>query len=547
MGKVVMVFFLLMSTIAPVFSQESETEDSNEPKLTAREETEETNEEVSDQDEEETIEARLMVSKQSYTLEAHSSIQISIDEVSEQDKLSFKSKDSKIVSVDDAGFMNALSAGETSVEIRLNLEDEDDLVENISIKVLEESGRVKFKSSEFFLIRDLYFDVDYVLEGNIKASELIWESSDPSIAAVENGRVTGLKLGSATITASSADSLASMKVYVSAPLKSLAFNPDRLEMIIGDQTELPSLVYAPYDTTTNKNPVFTLEKDNGVVELDGKTLRAKKVGESTIKASIGEIVTELTILVRPDKNSRDADLITLNIESQDQEQITFVNPDLSVYKNKYFSINLPTEESIEFLRDKDSADIFIMLDDILFDDDMKAIDEMIIDKEIMEVFEGKDVRVHLLNQKNKPQIVYEFSQAHHQAVNLKVIVNDIDEKDDLFALVQTQAYQVLFNNLEGFPQGTVAKIPAEKLDSHLKQLHFVYEVKNKSLIDTGQELSIDSKNYLNVELNGDHYLITLSKVSSVNDSKVIVTLSLILFTSLISGVLFYYHKTHKKN
>ena len=546
MGKVITVFFLLTSTITPVLSQESESLDTNETNFVVVEEktTKETTQE--DALEEEEVESTLIINKKSYELEVHSSKRITIDEVSETGELSFTSLDPKIVSVDNAGTMNALSSGKTSIEIRLSLEGQDDLVELVSVEVLKESGVVRFKEAEFFLIRTLYFDVAYKLEGNIKASELIWESSDPSIASVENGRVTGLKLGTAKITASSHDSSASMTVHVTAPLKSLAFNPETIEMFIGEEKSLPGLVYAPYDTTTAKDPVFTVE-DDGVVELDGTTLHANKVGETKITASINDVKTELKVLVRPNKNSRDADILTLNIDSQDEEQITFTNPDLSNHDNNYFSVNLPIEETVEYLKDKQSADIFIMLEDSFYYDGMKAMDELIIDQAIMEMFEGKDIRIHLLNKNNVPQIVYEFSEASSHSINLKYSVNELDEKDELFSLVQTQAYQVIFENDLGFPNKTVAKIPALALDSHFKQLHFIYEVRNKELVDTEQELTIDSNDYLNVELESNHYLITLSKVSNVNDSKVIVTLSLVLFTSLISGVLFYYYKTHKKN
>lgn len=533
MGKVIMVVLLSLSTLMPVFSEESHLDDKV---ITIVDEKVEEEKEVRE----------LVINKKSYDLDVYSRKQLSIDSYSEGGQLSFISLDPKIVSVDDEGFMVASSPGKTSIEVRLSFPEEDDLLETISVQVLQDDGLINFKESEFFLIRDLYFDVEYSLEGNIKPQELIWESSNPSVAGVENGRVNGLKIGTTRITASAKDVSASMEVTVTAPLKGLAFNPDKIEMIIGEEKELPSIVYAPYDTTTAKNPIFSINDDE-VVVLDGTVLQAQKVGETKVFAKINDIVTELSIIVRPDKNSRDADVLTLMIESQDEDQITFRNPDLSLYQNNYFSLHLPVEETLAFLEDKKTADILIVLDDILYAEDMKAIDEMMIEQEIVALFEGKDIRIHLLNKDNIPEIVYEFSHGSENNINLKYNVNELVENDELFSLVQTQAYHLFFDNNEGFPEKTVAKVPAKATGSHYKLLHFVYEVKDQELSDTNQELTIDSQDYLNIDLTGDNYLITLSKVSNVNDSKVIVTLSVILFISLLSGVLFYYYKAHNKD
>lgn len=534
MGKVLLVIFLLFSTGVPVYSQEDESEKNDEgSRVVEVDETQEVRE--------------LILNKKFYELDNYSRKKIYIDKFSPEGELSFRSLDPKILTVDGDGFMVAKAPGKTSVEVALTFENsEEDLVEIVDVEVLKEDGEIIFSKNEFFLIRGLYFDLEYTLEGKIKSQELIWESSDPSVAVVENGRVTGRKLGSTRITASAKNKSASMVVNVTAPLEDLAFNPDALEMLVGEEKELPSLVYAPYDTTSKKTPDFSLE-DNQVVSLDGNLLKAEKVGETILKAKINDITAELSVLVRPNKNIRNADLITLEIDSQDQEQITFKNPDLSLYKNNYFSLHLPVEETKVFLEEKTTLDIFIVLDDVLYQDNMKAIDELILEEEIVALFEGKDIRIHLLDKNNMPQIVYEFSHGFDQAVNLKYSVNELEEHHELFQLVQTHACHLLFSNSNGFPEKTRAKIPAQTLGSHKKILHFVYQINNKELSENIQEVSIDSQEYLNLDLDGDEYIITLSKVSNVDDSKVIVTLSIILFTSLLSGVLFYYYKVHNKN
>ena len=545
MNKLLLVFVLLFSTIVPVSSEELQDLDQKNVAVVEADEDVNTQEDVESEPE---SKVDLIINTKSYQVEVFSSSKINFVDDGES-TYSFISLNPKIASVDSQGYISGVAAGKTEIDIKLTPKTGEAITKKVSVEVFSiepDPGSIKFTESEFYLIRDLYFEVEYLLEGGLDSSSLIWESSRPSVAEVENGRVTGLEIGSTTITAYSGDASASMEVYVSAPLKNLAYNPEHLEMLVGESKELPALVYAPYDTTTDKAPVISVE-DPTIVDLENNVITAKAVGKTKIWASINDVVAELSIEVRPEKNKSGANIITMQIESIQDEQITFKTSDLGLYDQQLFSINLPIEETLDFMNDKTEMDIFIVLDDSMYSQDMKKIDEIILAEEIMEELGNKTMRVHLLNQNNVPMFIYEFHQGHNQAVNLKHSVYEVQEKDPLFSLVNTKAYHVSFKNKGNFPKGTIVKIPAQATDSHYKQLHFVYQVKNHNLVDTDQEVMIDSQDYLNLEVTGESYLITLSKVSKTNDSGVIVTLSIVLFAVLISGIGFYYYKVHYKN
>lgn len=566
MRKLLIVFILLFSTSVPVFSEEP-------PDRNA-------------QDDDQTI-TKSFIKNKVLNLEMYSSKRIIINNevISEKEldkgALSFKSMEPDIATVDVDGMISAIAVGDTEIQVVFSLDKESSISDVVTVQVTpinEETesevksepqldpvpevkpkpkpepkpepkpdpGSITFTKSEYYLNRDLYFDVPYKIDGGINGSGLIWESSKPSVAVVENGRITGLAIGSTIITASSGGTSASIKIHVSAPLEGLAYNPDHLEMILGEEKEIPTIVYAPYDTTTPKNPVFSIE-DDSVVGLKDNVLVPKAVGQTKIFAKIEEIIAELTIEVRPETNQRGANIITLQTESIQNEQITFETSDLSLYENQLFSINLPIVETLDFLKDKNKVDVFLVLDDSMYASDMKKVDEIIIAEEIMKKLKGKSMSVHLLNQNNVPMFIYEFTQSYEQALNLKYTVKEIEEKDPLFSLVNTKAFHVLFDQKKNFPRNTIVKIPAQATGAHYKQLHFVYQVGNNSIMDTEQEILIDSQDYLNLEVDSDSYLITLSKVSKVNDSKVIVTLSILLLIVLLSGIMVYYYNAHYKN
>ena len=128
---------------------------------------------------------------------------------------------------------------------------------------------------------------------------IIWSSSNASIADVENGMVTAVKAGVATITAASRDggAEASCTVTVSGkgiPVESVTLDIKSVELVIGETITLTATVKPDNATdsevkwTTNNAAVATVE--NGVVT-------ARKAGAASITATAGGMNATCTVTV----------------------------------------------------------------------------------------------------------------------------------------------------------------------------------------------------------------------------------------------------------
>ena len=115
-----------------------------------------------------------------------------------------------------------------------------------------------------------------------------WNTSDASIATVENGKVTAVKEGEATITAKAGEKEAPCKVAVSKkviPVSSVELNKASLALTEGDSETLVATV-KPDDATDKTVTWSTSDKTIATVE-NGK-VTALKEGEATITAKAGE-------------------------------------------------------------------------------------------------------------------------------------------------------------------------------------------------------------------------------------------------------------------
>ena len=154
---------------------------------------------------------------------------------------------------------------------------------DISVAVLTEGESVTVNAS--------------VYPENATDKTVKWSSSDESVACVENGVVTALKPGYATIKAVAGEKYASVTVAVKAkyvPAESVTLNKTELILGEGASERLIASVY-PENATDKKvswssaNPLIATVED-GVV-------RARAVGETQITASVGGKTATVTVKV----------------------------------------------------------------------------------------------------------------------------------------------------------------------------------------------------------------------------------------------------------
>ena len=144
--------------------------------------------------------------------------------------------------------------------------------------------------------------VEYNPENTTDSRDLDWTSSDETVATVDgNGKVTALKAGTTTITATSTVSdriTDSVTVTVTEiPINSIAFEQADDTMLRWDELQL-TVLYNPEDTTDDKVVTWeSSDEDVAIVDENGVVI-ALQEGTVTIKATTAngkEAEKEITV------------------------------------------------------------------------------------------------------------------------------------------------------------------------------------------------------------------------------------------------------------
>ena len=145
--------------------------------------------------------------------------------------------------------------------------------------------------------------------------QLIWESSDPSVLSVDqNGLVTALKTGKATLTLSGGEASVSCAVTVTVPAESLAFDQVSYQVAMGKTLVLPLTVLPE-----GANESYSWESsDTGIatVGADG-TVTGVAPGTVTITATGANATASctVTVTVPPERIVLSQEELSLNVGS----------------------------------------------------------------------------------------------------------------------------------------------------------------------------------------------------------------------------------------
>lgn len=140
--------------------------------------------------------------------------------------------------------------------------------------------------------------VKYTPEDTTDSKTVKWESSDATVAKVDqNGKVTALKDGTATIKATVGKFTAECAVTVKrVPLTGISLDKTTLELSKGQSSEALKVIYNPANTTDDKTVTWTSANENIATVKDG-VVTAKAVGETKITATVGTHKAECTVNV----------------------------------------------------------------------------------------------------------------------------------------------------------------------------------------------------------------------------------------------------------
>lgn len=249
--------------------------------------------------------------------------------------------------------------------------------------------------------------IKVTLEPEGVTGEIIWSSSNSNIVSVDNnGQITGISSGKATVTAKTIDGSVSdtIEITVYTPVTNITLSKEEIELFVGKQASLIANVL-PEDAT-DKTIKWSSTND-GVASVNNGNITANGVGTAEIivrdKEQIAEarckvIVKELSkdIVFEFDESLRiEADEISgININKStvaDIKELINTNVKLEFYDKDN---NLLTDEdkigsnSKLVLKDDDGNEIytftFIIYGDVNGDGLINSLDVLVLQKHILE-------------------------------------------------------------------------------------------------------------------------------------------------------------------
>jgi len=155
-----------------------------------------------------------------------------------------------------------------------------------------------------------------------------WTTSDASIVTVDNGTITAIKEGKATITAKAGEKTAECKVTVDKKViavSSVELNKNSLDLKKGESETLIATV-KPDDATDKTVTWSSSDVSIATVDQSGK-VTAKKTGKATITAKAGDKSSTCTVTVTTPVESITLNQATIHLEVGNTETlIATINP-----------------------------------------------------------------------------------------------------------------------------------------------------------------------------------------------------------------------------
>ena len=260
-------------------------------------------------------------------------------------EFSFESSDPSIIEVDEEG--KIMGKGVGTAEIMVTTRNGKTARKNITVHPV-------------YVLSIELTDVEKMLCGRpqlLKASftpedatyqEVIWESSDKSIATIEDGMVYPLKCGEITITATATDDhhvMSSRKLLIEPVLtERIEMSQQTVEVVKYERITLDATLY-PEDVTY-KDIVWASSDENIAIVKDGVII-AKKPGKTVISASTTDgtnlIATcEATVLAFDYQATLSSEDVSVRLHSNAEEFSVPISLDLNFpATNLQYDVVLP--------------------------------------------------------------------------------------------------------------------------------------------------------------------------------------------------------------
>ena len=186
---------------------------------------------------------------------------------------------------------------------------------------------------------------------NAADKSVTWSSSNESVATVEqNGKISAVGVGEATITAKAGDKTATCKVTVTAAavaVTSVALDNTTLALTVGDAAVQLTATVAP-DNATDKTVTWSSDKTSvATVDATGK-VTAVAAGTATITATAGDKTATCTVTVK-------AATIAVTSVALDKTELALTVGDAAVQLTATVAPDNATDKTVTWSSDKTSV------------------------------------------------------------------------------------------------------------------------------------------------------------------------------------------------
>lgn len=143
-------------------------------------------------------------------------------------------------------------------------------------------------------------------------SEIVWKSSNEDVATVDdNGEVSAVGLGNATITASADGFSTECDVLVEVSMSAFMIDPEELTLSVGGESTISAIVL-PIGATTEGNVVWESSNPECVTVENGK-VQGISTGTATVTATIDGLTASCAVTVTEITVELDKSILSLEV------------------------------------------------------------------------------------------------------------------------------------------------------------------------------------------------------------------------------------------
>lgn len=210
------------------------------------------------------------------------------EDATEDTQISWSSSDESVATVNEDGSVEAVGGGSTIITAQTTTQSVQCLV-TVRVPVSDisfDKDTVSMIKGTTQILKPIYSPEDAT------DKSIAWTSSDETVATVDNdGKVTAVSKGNATITATTKDKRCKAECVVSVyvPVTEIKLDKSKLDLSIGSTETLTANIMP--EEATNKKVLWTSSnEDVATVDNDGK-VTAIGEGSAVITASSDDVVT----------------------------------------------------------------------------------------------------------------------------------------------------------------------------------------------------------------------------------------------------------------